>query len=169
MTASPQPTHDIVIAGAGLTTALTLHARGIRVLVLESTPEIKPLGVGINLQPPAVQALAYLGLHDTLEPFAISTSQSHYLTLDGTTLATRTFTSDEQQIAVHRGQLQQMLLDATLERLGEQSVRTGQRVAGFEEAADGVRVQIDGDQGSAETVEARVLIGADGVYSAVRQ
>lgn len=48
---------SIVIAGAGiggLASALTLHAAGFEVAVLESAREVKPLGVGINMLPHAV-------------------------------------------------------------------------------------------------------------------
>ena len=50
----------INIAGggiAGLTMALTCHEIGIDVKVFEAAKTIKPLGVGINLQPNAVREL----------------------------------------------------------------------------------------------------------------
>jgi 2-polyprenyl-6-methoxyphenol hydroxylase-like FAD-dependent oxidoreductase len=56
---------DVVIAGAGiggLTAALQLAAIGCRVRVFESTPEIRELGVGINVQPHGVKELDRLGL-----------------------------------------------------------------------------------------------------------
>ena len=49
---------DVLIAGGGiggLTAALTLHARGIESTVLERASHLRPLGVGINLLPHAVQ------------------------------------------------------------------------------------------------------------------
>ena len=50
----------VLIAGGGiggLSLALTLHQIGVRCLVLEAVPALKPLGVGINLQPNAVREL----------------------------------------------------------------------------------------------------------------
>ena len=54
----------VIIAGGGLggfTTALTLHQIGVPCLVLEQVASLKPLGVGINLQPNAVRELMDLG------------------------------------------------------------------------------------------------------------
>ena len=59
MTSSP-----VLVAGAGiggLGVALTLHQIGVPCLVFESVPEIKPLGVGINLQPNAVHEMYEMG------------------------------------------------------------------------------------------------------------
>ena len=57
--------HPVVIAGGGiggLSTALTLNQIGVPCMVLESVREMKPLGVGINLQPNAVRELYDLGI-----------------------------------------------------------------------------------------------------------
>ena len=58
----------LIIGGGigGLTAALSLHAAGIDCLVAESALELRPLGVGINLQPHAVRELIELGLGDEL-------------------------------------------------------------------------------------------------------
>ena len=42
---------------------LTLHQIGVPVHIFESTRNIKPLGVGINLQPTAVRELMEMGLN----------------------------------------------------------------------------------------------------------
>src|SRR5690606_15388560 len=60
---------EIVIAGAGiggLTLALMLHQRGIGCRVYESAQALRPLGVGINLLPHAVNELDQLGLLQAL-------------------------------------------------------------------------------------------------------
>ena len=57
--------HPVLIAGGGiggLATALTLHQIGVPCTVLEGVREMKPLGVGINLQPNAVHELHDLGI-----------------------------------------------------------------------------------------------------------
>ena len=52
------------IAGGGiggLATALTLHQIGVPAIVFEAVRDMRPLGVGINLQPNAVRELYDLG------------------------------------------------------------------------------------------------------------
>ncbi|MEU0698791.1 FAD-dependent monooxygenase [Streptomyces niveus] len=164
---------DIVIVGAGiggLTTALALHACGLRATVLESARTIRPLGVGINIQPVAVAELTGLGLGDAMAATAIATHEHRYLNSKGVTLWTeeRGVAAGHvaPQYSIHRGELQMMLLEAVLERLGTDAVRTGVDVRGYQQSDGGVRV-LAGPV--AETaVEAGVLIGADGLHSAVR-
>ena len=55
----------VIIAGGGiggLATALTLQQIGVPCVVYESVREMRPLGVGINLQPNAVRELYDLGI-----------------------------------------------------------------------------------------------------------
>ena len=54
----------VLIAGGGiggLTLALSLHQIGVPAKVFESVPELRPLGVGINVLPHAVRELIDLG------------------------------------------------------------------------------------------------------------
>jgi hypothetical protein len=55
----------VLIAGGGiggLATALTLHQIGVPCTVFEAVREMRPLGVGINMQPNAVRELYDLGI-----------------------------------------------------------------------------------------------------------
>ena len=59
------PDKVVIVAGGGiggLATALTLHQIGVRCVVFEAVREMRPLGVGINLQPNAVRELYDLGV-----------------------------------------------------------------------------------------------------------
>jgi 2-polyprenyl-6-methoxyphenol hydroxylase-like FAD-dependent oxidoreductase len=55
----------VIVAGGGiggLATALTLQQIGVPCIVFEAAAEMRPLGVGINLQPNAVRELYDLGI-----------------------------------------------------------------------------------------------------------
>src|ERR1700741_3643304 len=55
----------VIIAGGGIggvATAPTLHQIGVPCVVFEAVREMRPLGVGINLQPNAVRELYDLGI-----------------------------------------------------------------------------------------------------------
>jgi 5-methylphenazine-1-carboxylate 1-monooxygenase len=72
---------DIVIVGAGvggLTLGLALHAASIPCRVYEAAPEIKPIGVGINLLPHATKELAGLGLEAALAKVAVTTADATF-------------------------------------------------------------------------------------------
>ena len=114
----------LIIGGGigGLTTALSLHAAGIDCLVAESALELRPLGVGINLQPHAVRELIELGLGDELAKIGVPTSYQTYTDrFGGTILALprgRYAGYNWPQYSIHRGELQMLLLSAVRERLG---------------------------------------------------
>jgi 2-polyprenyl-6-methoxyphenol hydroxylase-like FAD-dependent oxidoreductase len=62
---------DIMVIGGdigGLTLALAVHAAGVagRIRIFEAAPEVRALGVGINLGPHAVKELSALGLEEAL-------------------------------------------------------------------------------------------------------
>lgn len=169
-------TPDIVIAGAGvggLTAALALHAHGIDPIVLEAAADIRPLGVGINIQPAAIAELTGLGLGQALAATGIPTREHRYLDHNGTLLwaEPRGVAAGHRhpQYSIHRGELQTLLLTAVRDRLGPDAVRTGTRVRGFTHVSGGVRVQAVDEAAGAEVVyDAAALIGADGLHSAVR-
>ncbi|MFI0421297.1 FAD-dependent monooxygenase [Spongiactinospora sp. 9N601] len=171
---STQDTADIVIAGAGiggLSAALALHAHGIRALLLEAVDDIRPLGVGINIQPAAIAELTALGLGDALAETGIPTREHLYLDNHGTTLWAEprgiAAGHSSPQYSLHRGELQVMLLNAVRERLGDDAVRTGVQVCGFEETGGGVRVHAHSRSTGAAAFQGAALIGADGARSAV--
>ncbi|MFD0568491.1 flavin-dependent oxidoreductase [Kitasatospora gansuensis] len=148
---------QITIAGAGiggLATALSLHAAGFEdVVVHEAAPEIRPLGVGINLLPHAVRELTELGLAEKLAAIAVPTAELAYFNRHGQAVwaEPRGLAAGYRwpQYSVHRGRLQLLLLDAVRERLGTHAVRTASRITSLRHDSD-------------------LLVGADGIHSAVR-
>ena len=58
---------------AGLCLGLTLQQIGVPFHIFETSRETKPLGVGINLQPPATRELIDLGLHQLLMDIGVET------------------------------------------------------------------------------------------------
>jgi 2-polyprenyl-6-methoxyphenol hydroxylase-like FAD-dependent oxidoreductase len=166
----------VLIAGAGiagLTTALSLHAAGIDATLVDSATELKPLGAGINLLPHAVRELTELGLGPALEATAIATAEQAHFDRHGNFIWSeprgRGLGYTWPQYSVHRGELQMLLLAAVRDRLGEQAVQTSATVTGFTERDGGVEVLLSAAPNEPPVpAPVDVLIGADGLYSAVR-
>jgi 5-methylphenazine-1-carboxylate 1-monooxygenase len=166
----------VVVIGAGvggLTTALRLHHHGIACEVHEQSGQIRPLGVGINLLPPAVGELAELGLLDRLVESGIRTKELFYTHRLGHEILRRPCGLDAgstvPQLSFHRGRLQGVLMQAVRERLGAGAVHGGRRLVGVEQDADAVRARfVDRHGAPVEAAEGDVLVAADGIHSAVR-
>ena len=169
--------HPVLIAGGGiggLAMALTLHQIGVPCVVFESVRALKPLGVGINLQPNAVRELGDLGIGtDDLDGIGLPAREWALVGLNGNDIYSepRGLGAGYRwpQYAVHRGELQMLLHRKVVERLGEGAVRPGHRVTGYRNAADGtVRVSVEAADGTVSEETGSLLVGADGLHSAVR-
>ncbi|MGI9501055.1 MAG: FAD-dependent monooxygenase, partial [Geminicoccaceae bacterium] len=165
-----------MIAGGGiggLSLALTLHQIGVPCMVFESVRDIKPLGVGINLQPNAVRELFDLGMTaDTLDQIGVPAKEWALVGLNGReiyaeprgTLAGYHW----PQYAVHRGEFHMALYRCLCELAGAETMRLDSRVAGYRINPDGtVTVSIQKETGEHSETGA-LLIGADGIHSRVR-
>ena len=171
-------TRPVLIAGAGiggLALALTLHEIGVPCLVLESVAALKPLGVGINVQPNAVRELYAMGFRDEdLDAIGVRTEEWALVGLNGKDVYSepRGLSAGYRwpQYSVHRGGLQMLLYRAAVERLGADAVRTGAKVTGYRNHADGAGVTalVESRSGERQEIEGSLLIGADGIHSAVR-
>ncbi len=160
----------VLIAGggiAGLSLGLTLHQIGVPFRIFEAAREIRPMGVGINLQPNSVRELFDLGLGDALEDIAVRTRQYGFYSKLGKTIweEPRGLWAGYAwpQYSVHRGALQMMLYHTLLERAGQDSVLPGKRAVGYETGDNATLLLEDGTR-----AEGAVLIGADGIHSALR-
>jgi len=166
----------VLIAGGGiggLSVALTLHQIGVPCVVLEAVTELKPLGVGINLQPNAVRELYELDIGpNQLDSIGVRAREWALVGLNGKDVYSepRGLLAGYRwpQYAVHRGALQMLLHHTTVERLGAGAVLTGHRVVGYRTESDGVTAVVQTRGGTKMQVRAKLLIGADGLHSAVR-
>ena len=139
----------VVVAGAGiggLSAALSLHAAGIDVTVIDSAAALQPLGVGINLMPHAVRELTELGLADELEATGIPTAEMVHFDRHGNRIwgfaSGRNIGYRWPQYSIHRGELQMILLAAVRARLGAGAVRAGTALTGFSESPSEVAVRV---------------------------
>ncbi|MBX3531457.1 MAG: flavin-dependent oxidoreductase [Rhizobiaceae bacterium] len=162
----------VIIAGggiAGLSLALSLHQIGVPCRVYEQVRALKPLGVGINVQPHAVRELFELGLADEMEAVGVRTREVAYYSKRGNLIWSEPrgmFAGYSwPQYSTHRGKLQMMLFDAVLKRLGPDSIVTEAAVTGFRETPGGVEVSL----ANGATAQGTMLVAADGIHSAVRR
>ncbi|RTL70300.1 MAG: flavin-dependent oxidoreductase [Hyphomicrobiales bacterium] len=167
----------VLIAGGGiggLVTALTLEQIGVRCHVLESVREMRPLGVGINLQPNAVRELYDLGISAAdLDRVGVPAKEWALVGLNGNDIYAepRGLLAGYKwpQYAVHRGHFQMLLHDTFVARAGRDAISLGKRVIGYEKkASGGVIAMIEEASGKRSEMHGALLIGADGIHSAVR-
>jgi len=164
----------VLIAGGGiggLAAAIGLAQRGMRSLVLEKAPQLGEIGAGIQLGPNAFHAFDYLGVGDTARAMAVYIDSLRLMdALDGSEITAipldegfRTRFGNPYAV-VHRGDLHGVFLKACLENpLVE--LRTNAAVHSYRQESGQVSVQLA--DGSLET--GSVLIGADGLWSNIRQ
>lgn len=154
----------------GLTAAHALARRGFEVRVFEAAPELKEIGAGVALSPNAMKVLRSLELEEPVR--AVGWSSERMLTRHwrtGRVIRSSTMTRDETvarygaaSCTAHRADLLDVLSrslpDAVRVQLDARCVdarsENGVAVARF---ADGTEVEGD------------VVVGADGIHSAVRE
>ena len=156
----------------GLTLALMLKARGMAVQVFESAAQVRPLGVGINVQPSAIVELAALGLLPQLDALGVRTAEVCYFNRHGQRIWSepRGLAAGYRvpQFSIHRGELQMLLMQTALERLGPQAVHCGQEAVAVDPDSASVTL-LDRDSGRTRVERADAVISADGIHSAVRR
>ena len=164
--------NEVLIVGGGiggLTLALELHRRGIACRVLESAPQIKAVGVGVNLLPHATRVLAELGLLPALERVAVETSEAAFFNRFGQLIYReplgRRAGYEWPQLSIHRGDLQAVLLEAVKARLGEDRLKLGWHCEGFSQDENFVFLKFENH----EAVKGRAAIACDGIHSVIRK
>jgi 2-polyprenyl-6-methoxyphenol hydroxylase-like FAD-dependent oxidoreductase len=160
---------NVVIAGAGiggLTLAVALRRRGVRVLVFERASHLAAAGAGIALPANGVKALQQLGLGAAVTKAGMVVERAVILDSRGRQLGSEVDLTEVYRsmgaslVALHRARLHAVLLDA----VGDDIVTKGAHVVSFEQQRDSVHVAlIDGQR-----LDTGFLVGADGLHSSVR-
>jgi 2-polyprenyl-6-methoxyphenol hydroxylase-like FAD-dependent oxidoreductase len=172
-----------VIVGSGiggLTAAIALRRAGMVVTLFERAETLEPVGGGITLAANAMQALTRLGVAERVAELgaplalgAIRSASGDPIVSAGDELATTVAAAQQSSsdaalwaragvgVGIHRADLQRALL----EHLGGADLHVGQTCVGFEQDAAGVTVRF----ASGHSARADVLVGADGIRSAVRR
>lgn len=164
--------NEIAIVGggiAGLTLGLLLQARGVPFRIYERTPELRPLGVGINVLPHAARVLDGLGLMPALTARAVLTKEAAFANRFGQLFYREPVGMDAgyaaPQLSIHRGDLQDVLVDALVARSGADCIVTDAPCTGFEQSGDRVTLSFE----TRPPVAAAMAIACDGIHSVIRK
>jgi len=164
----------LVVGGGigGLAAALALARKGLKVRVFEQGSEFKEIGAGIQLGPNVYRMFEVLGLTEAIERYSVH--PDNMVMMDGLTgeevirlpvggSAFRERFGGYLYGVIHRADLHQVFLDACK---GEKNVELNvlAKALHFEEGGARVTLQME----SGERIEGCALIGADGLWSRVR-
>ncbi|HEX6042706.1 FAD-dependent monooxygenase [Longimicrobium sp.] len=154
----------IVVGGGigGLSAAIALRRAGIQAEVHERAPELREVGAGISLWPNATRQLRAWGLLDEVLRRGFRLAAGDLRDPRGRVLTRMSLPpADAPSVLIHRADLHAVLADA----LPPWAVRTGAEFRALRETAEGV----EADFGDGGTETGRFLVGADGLWSAVRR
>jgi salicylate hydroxylase len=164
----------ILIAGGGiggLAAALGLAGAGFRVTVLEKAAALGEIGAGIQLGPNAFHAFDYLGVGEAARSIAVYIDKLRLMdALSGEDITSIDLGPDfrarfgNPYAVVHRGDLHGVLLNACRAHKSIE-LRVKSQVLDYEQDGSSVTVRL----ASGDTVTGSALIGADGLWSAVRK
>ncbi|MGC5005913.1 FAD-dependent monooxygenase [Streptomyces sp. DT203] len=161
--------HAVVIGSGigGLTAAVALHRRGWQVTVMERAASLEPVGAGIGLAPNSQRALDVIGLGDRIRALAAWQGDGGMRRPDGRWLARTDSAAATERfggpiVLVHRA----TLIDVLAAELPASAVRTGAAAELVDPGtAGGARAVVATPAGN---IEADLVVGADGINSAVR-
>ena len=165
----------VAIVGGGLggmAAALFLREAGLQVQVYEQMPEHREVGAGIVVAPNMVRPLSRLGLAARLPEFAVQLEAAWEFRRwdDGRVLSSQPM--GEACVAMygahcyvaHRADMLGLFRSA----LPAESLHLGHRFTGLAQNAGGVELAFLRADGTTSIAEADVVIGADGIHSALR-
>ena len=168
---SPLP---ILIAGGGiggLATALVLARDGHAVTVLEQAASFGEIGAGIQLGPNIFRMFAYLGLTDVVSKLSFFPPGLAMNDVRTGERVVRVPLGDMARATygfpygvIYRADLHQVFLDACAAQ-DNVTLRTSAEVESFAQSETSVQVHLAGG----EVLQGAALIGADGIWSKVRE
>jgi salicylate hydroxylase len=168
------PMRIAIVGGGigGLAAALFLRGSDHEVSVYEQAPVLREVGAGIVVPPNMVRLLARLGLADGLERFAVRLQAAWEFRRweDGRVLSVQSMDKCEELYGApchvaHRADLLALLQDALPPAL----VQPDHRCVSLAQDDSGVTLEFSSRDGARTTVEADVVVGADGIHSFVRE
>jgi len=162
-------TKEIIIIGGGiggLCTAIVLQQNGFDVHVYEKVKKLGEVGAGLTLWSNAIKALRALGVADQVIHTGSKVNRSYIRAANGDILKDAHMNEMEAQygepiVAIHRTALHDILINA----LKPNTLTLNVGFVKFEQDESKVFVHFDNGQ----TGSADLLIGADGIHSAVRK
>ncbi|MFL9898683.1 FAD-dependent monooxygenase [Paraburkholderia fungorum] len=163
----------IVIVGAGLgglTAALALYKHGFDVTVLEQAAMLGEIGAGVQLSSNATRVLYSVGVGERIEPLACEPLGKRVrLWSTGQTWPLFDLGAHSREhygfpyFTLHRADLHQALVDG-VRAIDADAIHLGEKVVELQQHEGGVKVRT----ARGVEYEADLVIGADGVHSAVR-
>jgi salicylate hydroxylase len=165
----------IAIVGGGLgglAAALFLRKAGLEATVYEQSPELREVGAGIVVAPNMVRPLARLGLARKLEDFSVRLEAAWEFRnwKNGRVLSVQPMGEACERLygahcyVAHRADLLSLFRDA----LPRQHLRLDHRVVAVDQDASEATLTFVDRAGNQTPVTADIVIGADGIHSAVR-
>lgn len=163
-------TVEIAIIGAGLgglATAIALRKQGINVQIYEKARELRPVGAGLSLFPNGLNSLDAIapGIVESLKQASSQTRQVNLRRSNGEEIAQNSIALMEKygqpMLNIRWSNLQDILASF----LPSDIIHLNYRCIGFEQNGNTVKAYFDGGK----TVQADLVVGADGVNSTVRQ
>ncbi|KAJ4968782.1 hypothetical protein NE237_015483 [Protea cynaroides] len=154
----------IVIIGGGicgLATALALHRKGIKSIVIEKAASLRTEGAGIGVQPNGWRALDQLGVGHQLRLKAIPLLSSTDIILRNGTQQVKSVVWDAEYRCLKRSDL----IETMAENLPSETIRFGCQTVKMESdpfSSDTILHLQDGT-----VIKAKAVIGCDGVHSMV--